>query len=76
MASKDNNGRTFDISVAAFEFARSGSEHKGMTGLFFCDKHGPSGELVWDGADWHLASCSLLSQLPNPGRSTRKIAIE
>ncbi|WJR76494.1 hypothetical protein [Bradyrhizobium sp. NP1] len=40
------------ISVAAFEFAFSSQDHGGVTGLFFCNKRGPSEEWIWDGNDW------------------------
>lgn len=51
---KADSGDTFNISVSAFEFARSNSEHNGMTGLFFCGKHGPSAEWVWDRTNWKV----------------------
>ncbi len=52
---KDNTGLAFKHDVSAFEFARSSSDHDGVTGLFFCDKTGPSAEWVWDGKDWKVA---------------------
>jgi hypothetical protein len=52
---KNNTSLTYKAGVAAFEFARSSDEHNGMIGLFFCDKHGPSAEWVWDGSDWKVA---------------------
>jgi len=48
---KNNNVILKDV-VFAFEFALSNREHNGMTGLFFCNKTGPSDEWVWDGKNW------------------------
>jgi hypothetical protein len=38
--------------VSAFEFALSRGAHDGVTGLLFCNKHGPSAEWLWNGSDW------------------------
>jgi len=39
-------------TVYAFEFALSSREKDGVTGLFFCDKRGPSAEWIWNKDDW------------------------
>ena len=38
--------------VYAFEFALSSRANNGVTGLFFCNKTGPSDEWVWNGNKW------------------------
>ena len=44
----------FKNDVFAFEFALSSGERKGVNGLFFCSKTGPSNEWVWDGNNWKI----------------------
>ncbi|MBR0959860.1 hypothetical protein [Bradyrhizobium japonicum] len=48
--------------VAAYDFAFSPRETNGVTGLFFCDKNGPSFEWRWAGDDWRVDR----GDLPSP----------
>jgi len=55
---KDERGLVLKDDVYAFEFALSSKERSGMTGLFFCNKTGPSAEWVWGGSNWMVAKNS------------------